>query len=427
MPHLLVRRLLSWTAGLTLVVGPCLASATDENVIAAWVQYTVGSVEVRAVARHRCPTLLVDGGGVGMFERAQPTQSHPNLVCAAEIPHGASSIRLDGRSLPPPVAKRPMRIVVMGDTGCRLSDSHGLYQECNNDSLWPFANVARSVGAYGPDLIVYTGDYIYRESPCPVGDNGCAGSPHGDTQETWEADWLLPARPVHAAAPLILIRGNHETCSRAGGGWFRYLDARPYLGECEDSTEPWVAGFDSMEVAVMDVANLEDEDGNPLTDLFASQLEWLAERLTQSSWIAAHRTFWGYGADDDTGELTTPTEELQDAVREAGLPEAVELLVGAHIHLAEVLDFGPERPPQLVVANSGTQLVARVEPPAEIDGIAIQSQRVIYQYGFVAMTALGRGGWSISFRDVDGREIERCRLHGKRVRCDDSHAGGRDR
>ena len=68
----------------------------------------------------------------------------------------------------------------MEDTGCRVSDGHGLYQECNNDSIWPFANVARSVAAYDPDLIIYTGDYIYREAPCPDGNQGCVGTPYGD-------------------------------------------------------------------------------------------------------------------------------------------------------------------------------------------------------------------------------------------------------
>jgi hypothetical protein len=275
---------------------------------------------------------------------AEPTSMHPNFMCVIPLNEGVESISTGGESLPVPVIKQPGRIVIMGDTGCRLSDSHGLYQECNNDSLWPFAQVARSVKAANPDLIIYLGDYIYRESPCPYDDKGCAGSPYGDNQETWEADWLIPAKPVHAAAPLVLIRGNHETCSRAGDGWFRYLDARVQPDACEDSTDPWMVEFNSMQIAVMDVANLEDENDNSLAGLFAGQLTWLDDQLDKPSWISAHRTFWGYGADDDTGKLTTPTEILQAAVAEVGLPEERNLLIGAHIHLAEVLDFGKFRP-----------------------------------------------------------------------------------
>jgi hypothetical protein len=416
------RRRLAPTGRLLLAVATVWAAALGaaaagaDPVVAAWVQYTVSGVEARAVVTGPCPSLQVDGAPVPMAARATPTAEHPNTVCAAALPPDARTVALGDRELPTPVRRRPKRIAIVGDTGCRLSDGHGLYQECNNDSLWPFPRIAEAVGAFEPDLILYTGDYIYRESPCPTGDNGCAGSPHGDNQDTWEADWLLPAAPIHAAAPLVLIRGNHETCSRAGSGWFRYLDARPPPGTCLDSTDPWVVSFDGFQIGVMDVANVEDASG-PLDALFAAQLDQLDRALTEPAWIAAHRTFWGYGADDDTGELTTPTQELQDAVREAGLPRETALLVGAHIHLAELLDFGGVRPPQLVVANGGTQLVPRVEPPAEIDGVAIAGELVLYQYGFVAVEPVGPRSWSVGFRDLVGRELERCRLANGRAHC----------
>ena len=41
--------------------------------------------------------------------------------------------------------------------------------------------------------MIHVGDYIYREDPCPAGDEGCAGSPYGDNWPTWEADFFEPA------------------------------------------------------------------------------------------------------------------------------------------------------------------------------------------------------------------------------------------
>ena len=393
------------------------ASAGAGNIVGAWVQYTAGGVEARVVTHGQCPEITVDDKAVAMQQRAGPTEGHNNKVCVFEVPVAAQSLKLGDRIMPLPVNKPPNRIVVMGDTGCRLSAKHGLYQECNNNSLWPFAQVAKSVGEAEPDVILYTGDYIYRESPCPEGDKGCEGSPYGDTEQTWKADWLNPAKPVHQAAPLVLIRGNHETCGRAGHGWFRYLDAHPYSpGECLESTNPWIADLEALQVAVMDVASLK-HGKTSLDKLFADQLHELDKQLTKPAWITAHRTFWGYGADDDSGELTMPTSELQSAVKIAGLPEKTRLLIGAHIHLAEVIDFGDQRPPQLVVANGGTQLVPRVSAPQAIDGVEIQSQQVFYQYGFVVMDSMGRQSWTISFRDREGRELERCVFDGKRVSC----------
>ena len=77
-----------------------------------------------------------------MAVRVAATVAHPNVVCFTVLPDGVSRIELDGQAMPVPVTN-PQRIVVVGDIGCRLSAGHGLYQECNNDSLWPLAQVAR--------------------------------------------------------------------------------------------------------------------------------------------------------------------------------------------------------------------------------------------------------------------------------------------
>ncbi len=388
-----------------------------EKVVASWVQYTTDGIQVRAVVAGRCPSIGFDGELTRMKERASPTDSHPNSVCVAEVPEGTRTIDLSGSKLPAPPTNKPKRIVVMGDTGCRVSVKHGLYQACNNSSIWPFPQVAASVAAYAPDLIIYTGDYIYRESACPAGNKGCADTPFGDNQATWEADWLLPAKPVHNAAPLVLIRGNHETCNRAGNGWFRYLDPRPYPDKCLPTTEPWFMDAGPLKIAILDTGTLKDTDGQPLTKLYSDQLRKLHNILNTDGWIATHRPFWGVGADDDTAQRIEPTKILQDAMRSAGLPLHARLMIGAHLHLAEVLDFGNRRPPQLVVGNGGTQLVPRVSLSTEIDGAAIKTLRMIYQYGFVTMEPTEHGGWTIIFRDVDGRAIENCRFDGKNVAC----------
>ena len=64
-------------------------------------------------------------------------------------------------------------------------------------------------------------------SSSPAGLAGCAGSPFGDNWPTWQADFFAPAQPLLRAAPWVVVRGNHEDCSREGLGWFRFLDPRP--------------------------------------------------------------------------------------------------------------------------------------------------------------------------------------------------------
>ena len=44
------------------------------------------------------------------------------------------------------------------------------------------------------------------------------------------------AAPLLAVAPWIVTRGNHEECARAGQGWSRFLDVRPFAAamSCDD-------------------------------------------------------------------------------------------------------------------------------------------------------------------------------------------------
>jgi len=386
-------------------------------VIASWVQYTASGVEVRSVTKGDCPALKVDDKSIPMKERAKPTKSHNDKVCSASLGEDSKSVVVAGQNLPV-VKQNPEKILIIGDTGCRVSSGHGLYQACNNSSEWPFKRLAESAASHNPDLIIYTGDYIYREAPCPEGNNGCKGTPYGDNLATWKADWLIPAQPLHLTAPMILTRGNHETCKRAGMGWFRYLDARPYDNECKLNNFPWVADVGSHDIAVMDTANLKDESGNALTKRFENEFIALKGELNKNTWLMTHRPFWGYGADDDDGKLTVQTEVLQDAVRAVGLPKLTTLLISAHLHLAEIIAFKEsERPPQLIIGNGGTQLVPDVPEITEIDGEAILTQRVLNQFGYAMMYKMDEQAWSIIFYDQSGHELESCQLTGKELTC----------
>ena len=67
----------------------------------------------------------------------------------------------------------------------------------------------------------------------------------------------------------------------------------------------------------------------------------------------------------------------------------------------------------------GPSASVQLDPPAAIDGIDIEMQLVLYQFGFVTMDLEGSHKWRIAFRDVEGRELEVCHLKDKRVRCED--------
>ena len=160
-----------------------------------------------------CPAISIDGAAREMNVRALPDRGpggpFPVLVCEMSIPAGAGSASIANSPLPLPKPTLTS-IIAFGDTGCRLKakkvssngkdvhvdDDGGKFQDCNSPSLWPFAQIAASVAAAKPDLVII-GNVIRRVNP--------------------EA----------TAAPWIVVRGNHEICGRAGRGYFRLLAPRP--------------------------------------------------------------------------------------------------------------------------------------------------------------------------------------------------------
>ncbi|MBW8067988.1 MAG: hypothetical protein GJU73_11185, partial [Ferrovum sp.] len=104
-----------------------------------------------------CPTLVVDGQprpmDLRVGPRLEPRDDHPGSVfpervCeAAHIP-AAASVQWQGRVLPA-LTHPPRRIVVLGDTGCRIKWP-GFYQSCNDPLQWPLAQVAHSAAAEHP-------------------------------------------------------------------------------------------------------------------------------------------------------------------------------------------------------------------------------------------------------------------------------------
>ena len=192
----------------------------DDRDVAMTVRFAAATVPQRATA--------------STPENLKPS-AFPVAVCEAPLPAGSRRAKVDGVRLPVP-KREVRRIVVIGDTGCRMEVSDHAYQPCNDRAKFPFARIAARAAKWGPDLVVHVGDYEYRENPCPAAETGCAGSVWGYGWDAWAADFFTPAAPLLAAAPIAPARGNHESCARAGQGWWRFLDGHPAAAahDCDD-------------------------------------------------------------------------------------------------------------------------------------------------------------------------------------------------
>ncbi|HEX7127088.1 MAG TPA: metallophosphoesterase [Thermodesulfobacteriota bacterium] len=399
---------------------PRHAGATE---LAAWVELGPSGVALARVitARAACPAVALESGSLPMRVRAGPSEpAFPVLVCEAPIPPGTRSASVGGQRLPLPKAD-PQRIVVLGDTGCRLKVGHEI-QACNDPRAWPFAQVARGAAAWRPDLVIDTGDYLYRELACPSGNAGCAGSPWGDTWAAWDADFFTPAAPLLRAAPWVVARGDHELCSRAGEGWFRFLDPRAAPTRCQDYTEPYAVPIGTLTVLVMDTADADDEDpAAAKVAAYAEQFAALREMARGSAWLVMHKPLWGLRpAPAEGGRQTlTPLNPTLIAASRGGLPRGVTQVVSGHVHLFETLGFADGRPPQFVVGTGGTELDPDVSAPLSgqaLAGTTVTSGRAIARFGFTTMEPAS-AGWVVTWRDVDGTAQTTCTVRGARVSC----------
>jgi len=185
--------------------------------------------------------------------------------------------------------------VILGDTGCRL-ETGDPPQSCNDPEKWPFKQIADIASSFGPDLVIHVGDYLYREDACPEGDTGCEGSPFGDNFTSWDADFFTPANRLLNTAPWVVSRGNHEECSRAGKGWFTFLDPNPPFASCQKFTPSYVVDIGFVDLLMLDSSAAEDNSA-PSDDVetYASQIEALEEASGENAWMVTHHPFWGIG------------------------------------------------------------------------------------------------------------------------------------
>jgi hypothetical protein len=445
-------------------LGACVMPPTHRAPDAAYVVLgDDGAALARVlVADYACPRIEIDGRAQPMTVRApfsaiasRPAappkdgatapamRPSPVLTCEAALPPGTARASVAGQALPPP-KPAVRRIVVIGDTGCRIKGKE--VQDCNDPDAYPFARAAAAAAAWKPDLVVHVGDYHYREDPCPADRPGCAFSPWGYGYAAWHADFFAPARPLLAAAPWVMVRGNHETCARAGQGWWRFLDPHPLVPgrDCNDprddgagdDSEPYAVSLGpDAQLLVFDTANTSYKGfaaGDARIDQYRAtrrKLDALAARKPVNL-AADHHPLLAFGAVRDAGSgavrLFGGDAGLIQAFGADGplLPAGVDVLLSGHVHLWEQASFASDHPTQFVSGFSGTAedivpLPASAPPgAAPAPGSQVEAlSSWIDGFGFMTMERTGPRAWTVAVHDLAGRVRNTCRVEGRHSRC----------
>lgn len=469
-------------------------SAINGTVVAAWIQLGPGStlptpasfgdapttltptILARAVTTGgSCPTLIVDGAttipmhqrftgndvtntpGTTGFNNANAnaypqyfvkSTSPVNLPdgtamatttwgeCEAVVPAGHTMANIGGTNLKLPVAN-PKRILVIGDTGCRMSKA--AQQNCHDPAGFPLAFLANYETLFNPDLIVHVGDYFYRDTNCVVPAagsvaahefvTGCSDPTNanyetwGDTFDSWNGDLFYPAQSLLAAAPWVMTRGNHESCGRGARGWFALMDPRPFnfsqvtcaggsgnVAITSTTTSPIYNGdFTPTYVVPAGIVNLLVHDSSFANDPFANgatvpdalsaniaanydlDLTALLNAVSPNSlnFYVTHKPTYGLvsGAPQNGGDFTEQftfsgastagITGFTSAFAGGKVPPTIAAFLSGHVHQFEYVNFADNQDlaPQLIVGVGGDNLDPTANPNGTSPTYAYQNQQ----------------------------------------------------
>jgi hypothetical protein len=392
----------------------------------AWVEMAPGGGSVVRVLTQAatCPVLRVEQKRAPMTERAAPATlpvrdnkadattpwPFPARICETHVPRDARQASLDGHALALPKAQIN-RIVLIGDTGCRLKTADKAWQSCNDPAQWPFAAIAARAAALHPDLVLHVGDYLYRENPCPADQAGCTGAVAGYGEAGWRADFLNPAAPLLAAAPWVMVRGNHEECARAGQGWWRLLDPHrlragadcldPANDAAGNDTDPYAVSLGAdAQLVVADLMELASgKAGDPaVSTAFARDMANVdrLSRAAKDTFFTAHFPLYAVLWNKHGADAVTLGGKPIASFNPPPLPHVRAMLAG-HIHLFQVARFS-NHPTQVITGFSGTMEDVPRGPASLADTAGKPGAA-----GLTALTTIpGRFGYALLERTAHG-------------------------
>jgi len=292
--------------------------------------------------------------------------------------------------------------------------------------------------------VLHVGDYHYRENACPPDVAGCQGSPWGYGWDTWQADLFQPAAPLMAAAPWVLVRGNHEECARAGQGWYRFLDPHPYSADrsCDNpandtaanASDPYAVALGSdTQVIVFDSAKAGTTalaTTDPWFQTYQKQFSavgTLAAKPGVMSIFTNHHPILGFvpiAGSTPLGGNAALLSVMNSLNATAYYPPGVQVALHGHVHDFQAINFTSNHPATIVAGNAGDSLDVALPDPfpaiSPASGVTVGSISHNNSFGFMVMDrqAAPAKGWLFKAYTVAGKLLTTCTQNGTSLVCD---------
>lgn len=326
-----------------------------------------------------------------------------------------SPLRLDAKKI---------KIAVLGDTGCRLKESHGKgsYQNCNLTQEWPFPEIVQSLVKESYDFAIHLGDYHYREQCSDK--KLCSGYTNsiGYGWNAWWDDFYGPSQALFKKSPVLLVRGNHEDCNRAYAGWGPISAGNKKFEDVCTETEPyqWIEIGDLVFIN-FDNAAFEDRKPTPekQKEKWIQALREISNRITQLKskkeiWFIAHKPVLGFVPVGAQQEPSAIGEYLKVLLEETGLVKKIDYILAGHIHNQQLV-FSQKDLLQIIVGHSGAALDPFGHKITNKKMISTTDSSSRFGYGLFERKSFKN--WKFIFKDVKGKTDLSCTVRNKKINC----------
>jgi hypothetical protein len=244
-----------------------------------------------------------------------------------------------------------------------------------------------------------------------------------------------------------MVRGNHESCDRAGQGWQRLFDVYPLTATrtCDDPlddikgdfTEPFAIPLGlGAQIVIWDTAGAGYKvfaADDPHAVAYSDNIKRIAAlaKAAPHTILANHHPVLAIAAKmgkDGIPQFGTSNKSLRDLLVKADprlYPAGIDLLLSGHVHVWEQLSFAGRYPSQFVAGFSGTQedivplpetLPPDLEPEPGAKPHAFSSW--VDGFGFMTLERTGAASWRVQIHDTAGKIVNRCAIKRRVSKCD---------
>jgi predicted phosphodiesterase len=308
---------------------------------------------------------------------------------------------------------RPKKIVLIGDTGCRIVDKKGRseFQNCNDPKEWPFKLIADQVISERPDLVIHLGDYHYRESCLPGSKCEAYSKYIGYEWKPWELDFFVPMNELLKVSPIIIVRGNHEDCNRAYAGYKKLLSNEDWGNECRDYEEPKIVVINDIALINFDSSSIDDQPKLGVDEAkWVKRLDELSEKLSKLKykkvWLLTHKPIYGVA---QFMKAFVPTNiNFRSYLEKSKLKNKINLIFSGHVHTS-LLEKSKNLPSQIVLGNSGTRLDSF---EGQLNSNLLKffnydsAEFVNNGFGYAVLNEISPNHWNIQFKDLNSKTLK---------------------